>query len=152
MKLSKQLLALGLLPVCLLMTSTVQCQQPTANKSTPSAQPPKAATPEKYRAVTKEDGLSCSFSQDLSISMGYGLSGTASASANHFTCLDKAKKEVEIELISKDPNTNVIPKGGKIEIRTKKFGAVYRGNEPGTTEIYEMKDTQIKQLKAYLGL
>jgi len=152
MKLSNQLLALGFLPLCLLVASTVECQQPTTGKSTPAGQQAKPAAPEKYRVVKKEDGLSCSFSQDLSISMGYGTSGTASASANHFTCLDKAKKEVEIELVSKDPNTNVVAKEGKIGILTKKFGTVYRGNEADATGTYEMTDTQIKQLKAFLGL
>jgi hypothetical protein len=102
--------------------------------------------------VTKEDGLSCSFSQDLAMSLGSPTSGSVSASANHFTCFDKTKDEVEIELISTDPSVNVIAKGGKIGIRTKKFGTVYRGNEAGKLDVYEMTDTQIKQLKTFLGL
>jgi hypothetical protein len=40
---------------------------------------------------------------------------------------------------------------GKIAIRTKKFGTVYRGNEAGKLDTYEMTDVQIKQLKAFLG-
>ena len=127
---------------------------PAANpKETPSsAQHAKSTAAQKYRAVTEEDALSCSFSQDLSLSLGSPTSGSASASANHFTCLDKANKEVEIELISSNPNVNVVPKGGKIGIRTKRFGTIYRGNEAGALHTYEMTDSQIKQLKAFLGL
>lgn len=124
-------------------------QTPAANpKKTPSsAQRAESSAAQKYRAVTEEDALSCSFSQDATPTPG----GEVILSGNHFTCLDKANKEVEIELISRNPNVNVVPKGGKIGIRTKRFGTIYRGNEPGTLHTYEMTDTQIKQLKAFLA-
>ena len=101
---------------------------------------------EKYRVLTEDDGLSCAFSQDLSISMGGGFSGSIGATKDHFKCVDKAKKEVEIELKS------VGAANGKVAIRTTKFGTVYRGNEPGTFGTYEMTDRQIKELKTFLGL
>jgi len=152
MRLSKQLLALSVSTLSLLVPTRAGCQQPTTNKSTASAQQAKPNVAQKYRVVTKEDGLSCAFSQDLAMSLGSPSGGTVSASANHFICLDKMKKEVEIELASKDPNINVIAKDGKIAIRTKKFGTVYRGDEAGKLDVYEMTDTQIKQLKTFLGL
>jgi len=152
MRFSKQPLALGVFALSLSVFSTAECQQPATTKNTASAQQPKPSVAQKYRVVTKQDGLSCSFSQDLAMSLGSPSSGSVSATANHFICLDKTKKEVEIELISKDPSVNVIAKDGKIEIRTKKFGSVYRGNEVGKLDVYEMTDTQIKQLKAFLGL
>jgi hypothetical protein len=78
--------------------------------------------------------------------MGYGLSGTMTASANHLKCVNKANKEVEIEIAS------VEAANGKVAIRTKQFGTVYRGNERGTFSAYEMTDRQIRQLKTFLGL
>jgi hypothetical protein len=146
----KQPLAIFVMTLSMLATSTAAQGQQQPSNGTPSAQPAKPAAPQKYRVVTQEDDLSCSFSQDLSISMGSGLSGSASASANHFTCLDKAGKEVEIALISKNPNVNVVPRGGKIGIRTKQFGMVLR-DEEGAFSL-EMTEAQIKLLKAFLGL
>jgi hypothetical protein len=107
---------------------------------------------EKYRAVIKADGLSCSFTQDISMSMGSGFSGTMTASANHFRCVDKIGKEREIELINNDPSRNAGIENGKVAIRTKNFGVVYRGNSEGTFATYEMMDSQIKKLKVFLGL
>jgi len=107
---------------------------------------------EKYRALRSDDGLSCAFSQDISMSTGAGLSGTMSASANHFECKNKTGKEVEIELISANPSVNAGLENGKVAIRTKMFGTVYRGNQPSTFDTYEMTDSQIKRLKTYLGL
>lgn len=127
-------------------------QQPHPAKSTTTTQQQRPAATRKYRAVTREDGLSCSFSQDLSISMSSTATGSASASANHFTCTDKAGKDVEIALISRDPNVNVVAKDGQIAIRSKQFGTIFRGNEEGTFDTYEMTDVQIGQLKAFLGL
>lgn len=113
----------------------------------PVARAQKKESAEKYRVVTSDDGLSCTFSQDLSVSLGSPTSvGTMRASADHFRCIDKAKKEVEIELVS----TGL--EGGKVAIRTKQFGTVYRGNEEGKFSTYEMTDSQIRQLKAVLGL
>lgn len=40
---------------------------------------------------------------------------------------------------------------GKIAIRTKKLGTVYRANEAGKLDTYEMTDVQFKDLKAFLG-
>ena len=112
-----------------------------------------AASQEKPRPLTKEDGLTCSFSQDLGLSFGsnYGTSGSASATANHFKCKDKDGKEVEIELISKDSSKNAGLENGKVAIRTKDFGTVYRGNDEGTFDVYYMTDSQIKKLKKFLG-
>jgi hypothetical protein len=106
---------------------------------------------EKYRVVTKADGLSCSFYQDVSASMGTGFSGTMHATANHFQCKDKAGKKREIELISTDTNMNVGIENGKVAIRTKDFGTVYRGNKKGELKTFEMTDSQMKKLKTFLG-
>jgi ankyrin repeat protein len=111
-----------------------------------------SANGETLHAVTNSDGLSCAFTQDLSASAGYGLSGSMSASANHFKCKGRTGKEVEIELISSDPSVNAGLEDGKVAIRTKMFGTVYRGNRPATFDTYEMTESQIKKLKAFLGL
>jgi hypothetical protein len=100
--------------------------------------------PEKYRLLTPGDGLSCEFSQDLSISMGSGLSGNINGVRNHFDCTDKTRKTISIELES------VEPVDGKIEIKTKLFGTVLRGNEWGTLDKYEMTESQIAKLKKFL--
>jgi hypothetical protein len=84
--------------------------------------------------------------------MGNAFGGSMSASANHFKCSDKAGKEREIELISSDPSKNAGIENGKVAIRTKSFGVVYRGNSEGTFGVIEMTDSQIKKLKAFLGL
>jgi hypothetical protein len=107
---------------------------------------------ERPRALTRGDGLSCAFSQDISTSLNGGLSGTMSASANHFRCKNKTGNEVEIDLISSDPNVNAGVEDGKIAIRTKMFGTAYRGNQSGTFGTYELTESQIKKLKAFLGL
>lgn len=101
---------------------------------------------EKYRVLKSSDGLSCQFSQDLSMTLSTPFSGTVTGTANHFTCINKAKKEVEIALKS------VGLENGKVAIRTKEFGTIYRGNEPGEFGAYEMTDRQIRQLKTFLGL
>jgi len=106
----------------------------------------------KYRTLTKADGLSCAFSQDLTISLGSGFSGSASASANHFRCVDETGENREIELVSKDPNENVGIENGKVAIKLKNFGTVYRGNESGKFDVYEMTDSQISALRKFLGL
>ncbi|MGA2905856.1 MAG: hypothetical protein ABSD98_18680 [Candidatus Korobacteraceae bacterium] len=100
--------------------------------------------PEKYRVVASDDGLSCEFSQEISASLGPGLSGTIRAVANHFECKDKMAGERELELES------VGIENGKVAIRTKKFGTVYRGDEPGNFSTYEMTDSQIRQIKTFL--
>jgi TonB family protein len=116
---------------------------PAAAKAT---RPAVSATgAQKYRVVTAEDGVSCKFSQDISMSLGSGFSGTMSASANHFRCTGMAHEEVEIELISAGVDN------GKVAIRTRRFGTVYRGNEEGTLDVYEMTDSQIERLKSYLA-
>jgi TonB family protein len=104
-----------------------------------------------YHVVTSDDGLSCAFSQDISASVGYGLRGTMSASANHFKCKNGEGSQVDIELVSADPNVNARLENGKVAIRTKKFGTVYRGNEAGQLDRYEMTDSQIKRLKSFLA-
>ena len=110
-----------------------------------------AATQEKPRPLTKDDGLKCSFSQDLGASLSSPFGGTMSAAANHFKCEDKNGKMVEIELISTDPSKNAGIENGLVAIRTKKFGTVYRGNEEGKYDVYYMTDSKIKQLKTFLG-
>jgi hypothetical protein len=101
-----------------------------------------------YRTLTPGDGLSCSFSQDIFLNPGFNSSGTAYAPANHFECTDKAGKKREIELIS---TKNAVPEGQKVAIKTKDFGTVYRGNEKGNYDTYELTDSQIKKLKTFLG-
>lgn len=153
MYLQRGLLIPAIAAIAAAIIPAADCQHSQPDKSTPTTIPQrKSGAVQKYRELTKDDGPSCSFSQDLSISMGSPFSGSASASANHFTCLDKAGKEVEIALISRDPNVNAVPKGGKIGIRTKLFGTFYRGNEDETFDKYEMTDIQIRQLRAFLGL
>jgi len=76
-------------------------------------------TTEKYRVLTSDDGLSCEFTQDMSLSLGSGFTGRMSASANHFACIDKTGKNVEIELVSSDPHLNAGLENGKVAIRTK---------------------------------
>ncbi len=106
----------------------------------------------KYRIITKADCLSCSISQALSLgNMSANFTGTVKLAANHFKCIDKMGKEREIELISTDPEENVIHEDGKIAINTKKFGTMYRNNEIDNTDTYWMPDSQINNLKTYLG-
>lgn len=116
-----------------------------AEPTKPLAQPA-AAVNEKYRVLTPDDRLSCAFSQDLSMSMGgYGLSGSVSATSDHFKCADKTGTEIEIELKS----VGMVDE--KVGIRTKQFGMIFRGNEPGSFDKYEMTETQIAKLKKFLG-
>jgi hypothetical protein len=136
---NKRLTLIFTLSCVLLMTVPMTGAQQTTNA-------------EKYRAVAKVDGLSCAFTQDISANIGSGFGGTMSASTNHFKCIDKAGKEREIELINNDPSKNAGLENGKVAIRTRTFGVVYRGNSQGTFGTYEMTDTQIKNLKAFLGL
>jgi hypothetical protein len=134
-----------------IISMTFTCGKATAAE--PATQP--ATQPaENYRVVNKADGLSCSFSQDISTSGGYGLGGgTMYATANHFKCVDKDGKEREIELISTNVNESAgIEKNGKLAIRTKDFGTVYRRDDVGKLDEYEMTDSQIKKLKTFLGL
>jgi hypothetical protein len=94
----------------------------------------------------------CSISQALSLgNMSANFTGTVKLAANHFKCIDKMGKEREIELISTDPEENVIHEDGKIAINTKKFGTMYRNNEIDNTDTYWMPDSQINNLKTYLG-
>lgn len=98
-----------------------------------------------YRVLTSEDGLSCAFSQDISASMDYGPSGQMSATKNHFDCTNVEGKSVSIELDSADLVN------GKVGIKTKRFGTIFRGNEPGSFDKYEMTERQILKLKKFLG-
>jgi hypothetical protein len=82
---------------------------------------------------------------------GSPFSGTMWSSANHFSCTDKTGKEREIALINKVPNLSADIKDGKVVIRTRDFGTVYRPNEEGKLKIFEMTDSQIKKLKTFLG-
>jgi ubiquitin-protein ligase len=133
------LVAAGLLLVVLLFTvsqrvveRTSQAAEARLNEGT-------------YRVLRSDDGLSCQFSQDMSISMGSGLNGSISGVQNHFKCKDMAShRESEIELDSAGLEN------GKVAIRTKKFGVIYRGNETGKFDVYEMTDGQITHLKTYL--
>ena len=95
--------------------------------------------------------MSCTFSQDVTLGFGANFSGTMSATANHFKCSDRTGGKIEIELISIDPSRNAYVQNGKVAIRTKDFGTVFRGNEQGKFDQYEMTDNQIKKLKAFLG-
>jgi hypothetical protein len=99
---------------------------------------------EEYRILTPEDSFSCVFSQELSTSMLDSAHSSLTAN-NHFDCTDKGGKKVSIDLWS------VKPSGGMIEIKTKKFGTVLKGNEMGTFDRYEMKESQIKKLRTFLG-
>jgi hypothetical protein len=100
----------------------------------------------EYRPLTQKDGFSCTFSQDLSVSMtSPGLSGNMAATRDHFDCTDKEGKKRSIELTS----TGLV--NGKVEIKTRDFGTILRGNEQGTFDRYEMMESQIKKLKAFLG-
>jgi TPR repeat protein len=101
---------------------------------------------DRYRVLTPEDGLSCEFSQDLSISTGYGLSGQISGTRNHFDCTDKAGKSIAIQLKS----AGLV--NGKVGIVTKDFGTILKGNEEGSFDKYEMTESQIAKLKKFLGL
>jgi ankyrin repeat protein len=112
---------------------------------------PTSQNGETLHALTNSDGLSCAFTQDISASVGYGLSGTMSASTNHFKCKARTGKEVEIELVSTNPNVNAGIEHGKVAIRTKMFGTVYRGNSSSTFGTYEMTESQIKRLQTFLG-
>jgi hypothetical protein len=100
---------------------------------------------EKYRVLTPDDGLSCAFSQDLSLSLNAGFGGSVTGTTDHFKCTDKQGKEISIDLNS------VEPVDGKIEIKTKQFGTILRGNEAGSLDKYEMTASQITKLKAFLG-
>ena len=100
---------------------------------------------EKYRELTPNDGLTCEFSQDISVSMGPGLSGSMKANGNHFECTDKLGNRRAIELKS----VGVVD--GKVEIKTEDFGTVYKGNEFGSLDKYEMTESQIAKLKELLG-
>jgi TonB family protein len=113
---------------------------------TPSrAQTQPAKNTEKYRVLTKNDALSCTFSQTLSASVGGKLTGTITAAANHFECSDDAGDEgVNVELTSAELEN------GKVAIRTKNFGTIYRGNEAGSFYTYEMTDSQIQELRTFL--
>lgn len=114
-------------------------------KNTHTAEAKEAMESLRYRALTKDDGLSCKFTQDLTMTMSSPLAGGVSSTTDHFKCTDKTKAQVEIELVS----TGL--ENGKVAIRTKKFGTVYRGNDPNTFGTYEMTGTQISQLKSFLA-
>jgi len=64
----------------------------------------------------------------------------------HFDCIDKEGKERSIDLKSAGAV------GGKVGIKTKDFGTIFRGNGEGTLDKYEMTEGQIKKLKAFLGI
>ena len=51
--------------------------------------------------------------------------------------------EIKTESVGFDDN-------GKVAIRTKNFGTVYRGNKPGELDTFEMTDSQIKKLKTFM--
>lgn len=141
----KQTVLIALILVAIQFTGCSQNtnQAPTAGATNNATA---TATQEKPRPLTKEDGLTCSFTQDLSTS-----GGTMYATANHFKCTDKQGKEVEIELINTDPNKNSGVEDGKVAIKTKDFGTVYRGNDDTTFDVYYMTDSQIEKLKKFLG-
>ena len=48
--------------------------------------------------------------------------------------------------------TSTAEANGKVRIKTKDFGTVFKGNEQDTLHKYEMTDGQIKSLKAFLGI
>jgi hypothetical protein len=54
-------------------------------------------------------------------------------------------------LISTDPNENAGLENAKVAIKLKDFGTVYRGNENGKFDVYEMTDIQINGLRKFLG-
>lgn len=97
---------------------------------------------EGYLVLTDDRGLSCTFTQDLSLSLTTPTGGEVRP-RNHFACLDKTKRKVEIEVVS------VESARGEVAIQTKKFGTVYRDM---MSDRYEMTDSQIKLLKTFLGL
>ncbi len=84
--------------IVLAVLTLVCCQ--TNSPPTTTAAKPKDYSTEPHRALTSADGLSCSFTQDISANVGSGLNGTMSGVANHFKCSDKTKQEVELELVS----------------------------------------------------
>jgi len=109
------------------------------------AQTQPAKNAERYRILTRNDALSCTFSQTLSAHVGGELTGTITGVAYHFECGDDAGDEGDVELTSAELEN------GKIAIRTKNFGTIYRGNEPGSFDTYEMTDSQIQKLKTFLN-
>jgi hypothetical protein len=144
-------------------------QAPASQKAVPgNHKQPAAQTKanENYRVVTEADGLSCSFSQDIATSMGIvigGLEGesyinpgppksgvTMWSKENHFQCKDKTGTQREIELINKVPNLSVDfdHKNGRVVIKTRDFGTVYRDED---NRALEMTESQIKKLQTFLG-
>jgi hypothetical protein len=154
--------------VAITTSGFASAQAPSGHKAAPGNQKQPAAQTkanENYRVVTEADGLSCTFSQDIATSMGIVISGLAGedyldpgppksgvtmwSKENHFKCKDKTGTEREIELINKVPNLSADMKNGKLVLRTKEFGTVYREEEHRTLE---MTESQIKKLQMFLGL
>jgi hypothetical protein len=153
--------------VAITTSAFASAQAPSGHKAAPANQKQPAAQTkanENYRVVTEADGLSCSFSQDIATSMGIVIGGmegevyinpgppksgvTMWSKANHFKCKDKTGTDREIELINKVPNLSADMKNGKLVLRTKEFGTVYREEEG---RALEMTESQIKKLQTFLG-
>lgn len=100
----------------------------------------KKTTTSGYRPLTPKDGLSCGARV---ASMGFTFFGTPSGELTGFECLDKGGKTSSIELKSKEFSD------GKIE--TKDFGVIIMKQTNGTSATYEMTESQIKQLRTFLG-
>jgi len=160
-------ISLAIVLVAFTTSGLALAQAPASQKAAPGNQKQPAAQTkanENYRVVTEADGLSCSFSQDIATSMGIVISGlegevyinpgppksgvTMWSKENHFKCKDKTGTDREIELINKVPNLSADMKNGKLVIRTKEFGTLYREEEHRTLE---MTESQIKKLQTFLG-
>jgi hypothetical protein len=149
---------------CVLFAVTIASYQALPQQK--ASQP--TAAKERYRVVTEADGLKCTFSQDAATSMGMRLNGIVGSVyisprspksdvsmwsvANHFNCTKKTGTEIEIALLNKVPNLSTDTKNGKVAIRTRDFGTIYKGDEDDTLSTYEMTESQIKKLRSFLGL
>ncbi len=114
----------------------------------PPAQPSQPVTngTGTYRLLTPADSLSCAYSQDLSLSLGGNFSGNITGTTEHFDCTNNSGKKIAVEL-----KFAVSTSDGKVAIITKDFGVVFRGNEKGSFDKYEMTESQIANLKKFLG-
>jgi peptidoglycan hydrolase-like protein with peptidoglycan-binding domain len=115
-----------------------------------AGRPPTRTTskePEKYRALTPLDGLSCSVDQNLRASVGPRdfFSGTITGVTFELYCIDKIGQWALV------PIKSVEKTNGRTEIKTWEFGTfIWDDAEAGGSE-FEMTESQIKSLRTFLN-